>query len=81
MTMAKLTKELANALETEDYDILEDIKPEDYVFVIGPGGLLRGISFPEDMDVEDDVSPGVEDIVAFILKKTIGTTPENTTLH
>lgn len=78
--MQKKVNELPDA-EDEGYDILEDIQPEDYIFVISPNGHLRGISFPEDLSDDEDVSSPVEDIVAFILENSIDTLPGNATLH
>ena len=36
----------------EDYDVLEDIQPEDFVFVVDGSGQLKGISWPENLGNE-----------------------------
>lgn len=67
MTMAKITEELLNVPSSSEDDVLENIQPEDYVFVVGPRGQLRGISLPTDDDQE--VSPEVEEIFKFFVNK------------
>ncbi len=79
--MAKLTDDLAKDLESEDYDVLDDIQPEDFVFVINNVGQLKGISFPEDLDDADTVDPAIEEIIAFLIKKYTEVRPANATLH
>ena len=45
--MAKITDEHLNDHNlNEDEDVLGDIAPEDYVFVVRPNGVLKGISLP-----------------------------------
>jgi hypothetical protein len=68
--MAKITEELFEDpnLNASD-DVLGDIAPEDYVFVVRPNGVLKGISLPE---VDDEVSPGVEEIFNFFIKQAGG---------
>ena len=45
--MAKITEEHLNDHNLNaDEDVLGDIAPEDYVFVIKPNGVLKGISLP-----------------------------------
>jgi hypothetical protein len=46
--------------------VLDDIHPEDYVFVVSPEGKLRGISLPEDE--AQDVSPELENILNYIVE-------------
>jgi hypothetical protein len=79
--MPKLTEEVLNNLETDEYDVLEDIQPEDFVFVITSTGHLKGISFPEEMQDQDEVDINVEEIINFLVKKVDETRPANATLH
>jgi hypothetical protein len=79
--MPKLTEEVLNNLETDEYDVLEDIQPEDFVFVITSTGQLKGISFPEEMQDQDEVDINVEEIINFLVKKVDETRPANATLH
>lgn len=79
--MTKLTDAVLDDLETDDYDVLEDIQPEDFVFVVTSTGQLKGISFPEDMKDEDEVDLNVEEIITFLVKKVAETRPANATLH
>lgn len=81
MNMPKLTEEVLNNLETDEYDVLEDIQPEDFVFVITSTGQLKGISFPEEMQDQDEVDINVEEIINFLVKKVDETRPANATLH
>jgi hypothetical protein len=68
--MAKITEEYTKDLSlnenVDEIDVLEDIRPEDYVFVIGPNGQLRGISLPSDDGQE--ASPELEDILNYIVE-------------
>jgi hypothetical protein len=65
--MAKITEESTKDLNlNENADVLDDIHPEDYVFVVSPEGKLRGISLPEDEDQE--ISAELEKIVNYIIK-------------
>jgi len=67
MTMAKITEESTKDLSlNESVDVLDDIHPEDYVFVVSPEGKLRGISLPEDE--AQDVSPELENILNYIVE-------------
>lgn len=79
--MAKLTDDLAKDLESEDYDVLEDIQPEDFVIVIDSAGQLKGISFPEDLDDNDTVDPAIEEIIAYLIDKHKNIRPADATLH
>ena len=79
--MAKLTDDLAKDLESEDYDVLDDIQPEDYVFVINGVGQLKGISFPEELEDMDTVNPAIEEIIAFLIDKYKEIRPAGATLH
>lgn len=79
--MPKLTEEILNELETDEYDVLEDIQPEDFVFVITSTGQLKGISFPEEMQDQDEVDVNVEEIINFLVKKVDETRPAGATLH
>ena len=67
--MAKITEESIkdhSLNEKDEVDVLDDIHPEDYVFVIAPNGQLRGISLPSDEGQE--VSPELEDILNYIVE-------------
>jgi len=68
--MAKITEESIKDLNlnenVDEVDVLEDIHPEDYVFVVSPEGKLRGISLPEDDGQE--VSEELKDILNYIVK-------------
>ena len=77
--MAK--ENLSLELEADDYDILEDIQPDDFVFVIDSRGTLKGISFPEDMQDDDEVDPTVEEIIDYLVKKHKEVRPAGVTLH
>ena len=65
--MAKITDEHLNDhnLNVDD-DVLGDIEPEDYVFVVKPNGVLKGISLPE---VDAEASPEVEEIFNFFIRQ------------
>ena len=65
--MAKITEELSNDpnLNVDD-DVLGDIQPEDYVFVVSQDGSLKGISLPE---VDTIASPKVEEIFKFFINR------------
>jgi hypothetical protein len=65
--MAKITEESTNVLNlNESDDVLDDIHPGDYVFVVSSEGMLRGISLPEDD--EQEVSEQLEKIVNYIVE-------------
>jgi hypothetical protein len=68
--MAKIIEEYTNdpSLNESD-DVLGDISPEDYVFVVKPNGVLKGISLPE---VDVDASPEVEEIFNFFIQQAGG---------
>ena len=65
----------------DDYDVLEDIQPEDFVFVVNGTGQLKGISFPETLLDSDEVDPAIEEIIAFLVEKYKEVRPANATLH
>jgi hypothetical protein len=79
--MAKLTDDLVKDLESEEYDVLDDIQSEDFVFVINPAGQLKGISFPETFTDDDNVDPAIEEIIEFLIDKYKEVRPPNATLH
>lgn len=81
MNMPKLTEKVLDDLEADDYDVLEDIQPDDFVFVINSAGQLKGISFPEDMQDDDEVDPNVEELISYIIKKGNDIMPAGTTIH
>jgi hypothetical protein len=68
--MAKITEEYTNdpSLNESD-DVLGDIQPEDYVFVVSSEGILRGVSLPE---VEAGTSDRVEEIFKFFINRDGG---------
>jgi hypothetical protein len=68
--MAKIIEEHLNdpSLNVDD-DVLGDIAPEDYVFVVSQNGTLKGISLPET-DVE--TNSRVEEIFKFFVNKDGG---------
>ena len=77
--MTKLSKK--NNIDFEDdYDVLDDIQPEDYIIVISGEGTLRGISLPENLADEDDINIIVEEVIKLLLKKNKEMTV-NKTLH
>jgi hypothetical protein len=78
--MAKITDEhLSDPNLNVDDDVLGDIAPEDYVFVIKPNGILKGISLPE---VDTETSPEVEEIFNFFIKQAGGKNYlASTTIH
>jgi len=79
--MSKSTEELVKDLESDDYDVLEDIQDEDFVFVVNSAGQLKGISWPTDMEDDTEVDATVEEIITFLVKKFTETRPPNATLH
>ncbi len=79
--MAKLTDDLVKDLESEEYDVLDDIQPEDFVFVINASGQLKGISFPENLEDADTVDPAIEEIIAYLIDKYQTIRPADATLH
>jgi hypothetical protein len=78
--MAKITDEhLSDPNLNVDDDVLGDISPEDYVFVVKPNGTLKGISLPE---VDVDTSPEVEEIFNFFIQQAGGKSYlASTTIH
>ena len=78
--MAKITEEFTNDPSlNENDDVLGDIQPEDYVFVVNSSGVLKGISLPE---VDVDTSPEVEEIFNFFIKQAGGKNYlASTTIH
>ena len=68
--MAKITEEPSNALSLNaDDDVLGDIAPEDYVFVVSQDGSLKGISLPEKDVIASD---RVEEIFKFFINRDGG---------
>ena len=78
--MAKIIDEhLSDPNLNVDDDVLGDISPEDYVFVVKPNGTLKGISLPE---VDVDASPEVEEIFNFFIQQAGGKNYlASTTIH
>ena len=68
--MAKITEESTNDPNlNESDDVLGDIQPEDYVFVVSQDGSLKGISLPE---VDVSSSTRVEEIFNFFINRDGG---------
>jgi hypothetical protein len=68
--MAKTTEEFTNDPSlNENDDVLGDIQPEDYVFVVSSEGILRGVSLPE---AEVGTSNRVEEIFNFFINRDGG---------
>ena len=68
--MAKITEEYINDPSlNENDDVLGDISPEDYVFVVSQDGSLKGISLPE---VDVNSSTRVEEIFNFFINRDGG---------
>ena len=68
--MAKITEEHLNDHNLNaDEDVMGNIGPEDYVFVVKPDGVLKGISLPETDDI---ASPEVEEIFNFFIRQAGG---------
>ena len=68
--MAKITNEHLNDhnLNVSD-DVLEDIAPGDYVFVVSQDGDLKGISLPES---DATASARVEEVFKFFINRDGG---------
>ena len=79
--MAKTTEELVNDLDSDEYDVLEDIQDEDYVFVVNGSGQLKGISWPATLEDDEDLDINVEEIIKFLVGKFRETVPEGATIH
>jgi len=74
--MAKIIEEHSNALSLNaDDDVLGDIAPEDYVFVVSQDGTLKGISLPEKDVIASD---RVEEIFKFFINRDGGTLSSRT---
>ena len=76
--MAKITEESTKDLSLNESDemevlanddVMSDIRPEDYVFVVTQEGILKGISLPE---VDVIASPKVEEIFKFFINREGG---------
>ena len=68
--MAKITEVYINDPSlNENDDVLGDISPEDYVFVVSQDGSLKGISLPE---VDVNSSTRVEEIFNFFINRDGG---------
>ena len=76
--MAKITEESTKDLNLNESDemevlanddVMSDIRPEDYVFVVTQEGILKGISLPE---VDVVASPKVEEIFKFFINREGG---------
>lgn len=78
--MSKSIEKLVD-LEAEEYDVIDDIQDEDFVFVVTSTGQLKGISFPVNMEDEDEVDTTVEEIIKFLVKKSSEARPADSPLH
>lgn len=68
--MAKIIEEPSSDLSLNaDDDVLGDIAPEDYVFVVTQDGNLKGISLPETDVIASD---RVEEILKFFINRESG---------
>lgn len=67
--MEKTTGKPLNDLSLNADDVLDDIAPEDYVFVISQEGILKGISLPE-VEIEDNDK--IEEILKFFINREGG---------
>lgn len=76
-----MVNEFNNDEDDDEYDILEDIEPEDYILVLDGNGNLRGISLPEDITDEDDIPESIAKIVTLLLEKATDSKPTNQSLH
>lgn len=79
--MSKNLNDLINDDNSEEGDILDDLQDDDFVFVISKTGQLRGISWPLDMDDEDEVDPAIEELITYLLSKFDETIPPGSTLQ
>lgn len=68
-------------VNNEEYDILDDVNPEDYILVLDGNGTLRGISLPETITNEDEVPETIAKIITLLLEKAKQTKPSNESLH
>ena len=74
--MAKIIEEPSSDLSLNaDDDVLGDIAPEDYVFVVSQDGSLKGISLPEKDVIASD---RVEEIFKFFINRDGGTLSSRT---
>jgi len=76
--MAKITEGFTKDLSLNESDemevsanddVMSDIRPEDYVFVVTQEGVLKGISLPE---VDVIASSKVEEIFKFFINREGG---------
>jgi hypothetical protein len=67
--------------DTDGYDILDDINPEDYILVLDGTGKLRGISLPESIEDEDDVPDTIAKVITLLLEHAKQSKPSNASLH
>jgi hypothetical protein len=80
--MTKIADDIIDNLETTEYDVLDDVQDDDFVFVVTSSGQLKGISFPVNMEDDDDVDPSIEEIINFLVGKYKDTVvPPGTILH
>jgi hypothetical protein len=80
--MTKIADDIIDDLETTEYDVLDDVQDDDFVFVVTSTGQLKGISFPVSMEDDDDVDPSIEEIINFLVDKCKDTVvPPGTILH
>ena len=80
--MAKITEDLINKLEDDEYDIFEDIQDEDFVFVVAGDGKLKGISLPTNLNDNDEINPAVAELINYLVTRmTDDTRPTNASLH
>lgn len=79
--MSKNLNDLINDDNSLEGDILDDIQDDDFVFVVSSAGKLKGISWPVDMDENDEVDPAVEELITYLLSKFDDTVPPGSTVQ
>lgn len=67
--------------DDDEYDITQDVNPEDYILVLDGNGNLRGISLPEDLTDEDEVPEPIAKVIALLLEKSSNRKPAGEALH
>lgn len=79
--MSKNLNDLINDENSTEADILENIEDDDFVFVVSSAGQLKGISWPVDMDEDEEVDPAIEELITFLLDNFNKSAPPDSKLH
>lgn len=79
--MSKNLNDLINDENSVEADILENIEDDDFVFVVSSAGQLKGISWPVDMDEDEEVDPAIEELITFLLNNFNKLAPPDSKLH